>query len=128
MSNLKAQVVLEWGDGEYVFALRGKEIEELEQVCGKVGFGVIFQRVMFGAWFWADLYHTVRLGLIGGGLGPVEAKRLTDMYIGQTKAEAPLTGPNSPESVAQAVLSAVMHGFEDIPSGEAVAGETRPTE
>lgn len=129
MSNLKAEVVLEWGDGEYAFALKGAQIEELEQVCGKVGFGVIFQRVMLGTWFWADIYQTVRLGLIGGGMGAVEAKRLTDTYIGREKPNVPLAaGPNNPESVARAVLGAAMHGFEDIPSGEAMAGETRPTE
>lgn len=129
MSNPKAEIVLEWADGEYLFALRGAQIEELEQVCGKVGFGVIFQRVMLGAWFWGDIYHTVRLGLIGGGMGAVEAKRLTDMYIGRDKPSMPLAnGPNNPESVARSVLGAVMHGFEDIPSGEAQAEAKRPTE
>ena len=125
MSNPKAQVTLEWGDGEYLFALRGKEIEELEQVCGKIGFGAIFQRVSLGVWFWGDLYHTIRLGLIGGGMGPIEAKRLTDMYIGKDRPSVPMvSGPNSPETVAQAILKAVMHGLEDIPSGEARAGES----
>lgn len=125
MSNPKAEIVLEWADGEYLFALKGAQIEELEQVCGKVGFGVVFQRVMLGAWFWSDIYHTVRLGLIGGGMGSVEAKRLTDAYIGKDKAGLPLAaGPNNPESVARAVLGAVMHGFEDIAPGEVGAGET----
>jgi len=129
MSNPKAEVVLEWADGEYLFALKGAQIEELEQICGKVGFGAIFQRVMLGTWFWGDIYHTVRLGLIGGGMGAVEAKRLTDTYIGRDRPSVPLAaGPNNPESVARAVLGAVMHGFEDIPSGEAGAGETPATE
>lgn len=129
MGNPKAEIALEWGGGEHLFSLKGAQIEELEQVCGKAGFGVIFQRVMLGTWFWGDIYHSVRLGLIGGGMGAVEAKRLTDMYIGKDKPGVPLAnGPNSPESIARAVLGAVMHGFEDIPSGEAVAGETRPTE
>jgi hypothetical protein len=123
VGNPKAEITLEWGDGEYLFALKGKEIEELEQVCGKVGFGAIYQRVSLGVWFWGDLYHTVRLGLIGGGMGAIEAKRLTDMYIGRERPGMPLvSGPNSPESVAQAVLKAVMHGFEDIEPGEAPAG------
>lgn len=128
MGNPKAEVILEWADGEYLFALKGKEIEELQQICGKVGFGAIFQRVSLGQWFWGDLYHTIRLGLIGGGMGAVEAKRLTDMYISQEKPSAPLIrGPNSPETVAIAVLRAVMHGFEDISSGEAQAGESPAT-
>lgn len=124
MSNPKAEIALEWGDGEHLFALRGKEIEELEQVCGKVGFGAIYQRVNLGTWFFKDIYHTIRLGLIGGGMGAIEAKRLVDMYCGQTRIAAPLVrGPNSPEMVAQAILGAVMHGFEDIAPGEALAGE-----
>lgn len=127
--NLKAEVVLEWADGEYLFALKGNEIEELENVCGKIGFGAIYQRVSLGVWFWADLYHTVRLGLIGGGMGAVEAKRLTDTYIGRDKPGVPLvSGPNNPETVARAVLDAAMHGVGDIPSGEAPAGESPASE
>jgi len=119
---LKAEITLEWADGEYLFALKGAQIEELEHACGKVGFGVIYQRVMLGAWFWSDLYHTVRLGLIGGGMGAIEAKRLTDFYIGK-ETNRPLTGPNSPEAVARAVLGASMVGFGDLENpGE---GESR---
>lgn len=129
MSNPKAEIVLEWGGGEHLFSLKGAQIEELEQICGKVGFGAIYQRVSLGVWFWGDLYHTVRLGLIGGGMGAVEAKRLTDMYIGKEQKGVPLAGgPDSPESIARAVLGAVMHGFEDIPSGGAKAEAKRPTE
>lgn len=129
MGNPKAEVILEWGGGEHVFALKGAQIEELEQVCGKVGFGAIFQRVMLGVWFWGDIYHTVRLGLIGGGMGAVEAKRLTDAYIGKDKPGIPLAhGPNNPEGIARAVLGAVMHGFEDLPEGEAPAGESPASE
>ena len=129
MSSLKAEIVLEWADGEYPFALKGAQIEELEHVCGKVGFAAICQRVFLGVWFWGDIYHTVRLGLIGGGLGAVEARRLTDAYIGQDKPGIPLTsGPNNPESIAQAVLGAAMYGVEDIPVGEPPAGESPATE
>lgn len=121
--NLKAEVFLEWGDGEYLFALKGKEIEELEHQCGKVGFGAIFQRISMGVWFWGDIYHSIRLGLIGGGMGAVEAKRLTDMYVGQNPI--PLVGgPNNPESVALAVVSAAMTGVPDLPLGESQAGES----
>jgi hypothetical protein len=61
----------------------------------------------------------VRLGLIGGGLGAVDAKQKADFYIGHTKANYPLVaGPDNPESIAKAVLGAAMHGFEDLPPGE----------
>lgn len=114
--SLKPEIILEWGDGEYAFALYGDQIEEIQHQCGKVGFGAIYQRVTLGVWFWGDLYHTIRLGLIGGGMGAVEAKRLTDLYIKQPLA----TGPNCPETVARAVMGAAMHGLADLkPSGEA---------
>lgn len=117
--NLKAEITLEWADKEYLFALKGKEIEELEHVCGKVGFGAIFQRISMGVWFWGDLYHTIRLGLIGGGLGAVEAKRLTEMYVGQGVLAVPLAaGPNSPEQVALAIITAAMTGIPDLKTGE----------
>ncbi|MFC6487367.1 GTA-gp10 family protein [Nitratireductor sp. GCM10026969] len=119
MGNPKAEITLEWADGEYLFALKGAQIEELEAVCGKVGFGAIYQRVMNGSWFWSDLYHVIRLGLIGGGLGAVEAKRLTETYIQQPLG----SGPNCPFSVASSVLGAVMFGFEDIPPKKPKAGE-----
>lgn len=125
---LKAEVVLEWGGGEHLFALKGKEIEELQSVCGKIGFAAIYQRVMVGQWFWADLYHTIRLGLIGGGMGQVEAKRLTDFYMGSEAGEnrSPLAaGPNSPVSVARAIMVAVMNGMDDIPTGESAPGKAR---
>lgn len=38
MSNLGAEVVLEWGDGQYLFSLKGKQIEELETLQ-KAGIG-----------------------------------------------------------------------------------------
>ncbi len=117
-------ITLEWADGQsYPFALYGKQIEELQSVCGNVGLGLIFQRVSLGQWFFGDLYHTVRLGLIGGGMGPVEAMRKVDMYCGKDHIEMALVageGANSVENVAQAILKSVMLGFRDIPkTGEA---------
>lgn len=120
--NLRAEVTLEWGDGVYRFALKGKEIEELEFLCG-AGFGVVYQRVTLGAWAYKDLYQTIRLGLIGGGMGAVEAKRLTDLYIQQPL----VAGPNSPESVAGAVLGAIMVGVADLPPGKTEGGAKPPT-
>lgn len=117
--SLKSEIILEWGDGEFLFALKGTQIEELENICGKVGFAAIYQRIQLGMWKWGDLYHVIRLGLIGGGMGAVEAKRKVDMYINVPLA----AGPNNPESVAKAVLGAVFMGFEDIPTpGENQAG------
>lgn len=127
--SLKAEVVLTWGDGDYLFALKGGQIEELQHKCGDIGFGAIYQRVMLGQFYWGDLYHIARLGLIGGGMGAVEAKGKIDFYMGNEAGEnrAPLArGPNSPVSLAQAILGATMQGMESGPPGEAKPGEARP--
>lgn len=117
--SLTNRVVLEWADGEFPFKLDGEEIEELERSCGKIGIGAIFQRVMLGTYFRRDITETIRLGLIGGGMGPVEAKRKTDRY-GNMPFES---GPNSPVMVAKAVLNAAFIGLEDVePPGEPQAG------
>lgn len=126
--SLKAEKVIEWADGEYLFALKADQIEELQHVCGNVGFGVIYQRVMLGAWFQSDITNIIRLGLIGGGKGAVEANRLVKMY-----AKPPyIAGPNNPESLARAILQLTMHGMEDLDQsgedkpGESPAGTTSP--
>lgn len=112
--SLKAEEVLEWADGEFLFALKSDQIEELQRVCGDVGFGVIYQRVMLGTWSIGDLRHTIRLALIGGGMGAVEAKRKVDTY-----ANPPLvTGPNNPETLARRIMQIAMHGMEKTEPGE----------
>lgn len=102
----RAEATLEWADGEYSFALKGKQIEEL-QVLSKTGFGAIYRRVMAGDWHYEDIYHTIRLGLMGGGMGAVEAKRMCDLYVDGVSLAA---GPNSPLIVAQALLGISVMG------------------
>lgn len=118
---LKGEVTLEWADGEFLFALKSAQIEELQHVCGNVGFGVIYQRLMLGAWSLGDIHHTIRLALIGGGMDPILARRKVEMY-----AAPPLvSGPNNPEKLARAIAKAAMHGLETMEtssSGEAAPG------
>jgi hypothetical protein len=118
---LKGEVTLEWADGEFLFALKSAQIEELQHVCGNVGFGVIYQRLQLGAWSLGDIQHTIRLALIGGGMDPILARRKVDMY-----AKPPLVaGPNNPEKLARAIVQAAMHGLETLETsspGEAAPG------
>ena len=123
------KVVLEFGGGEYAFALNGKQVEELQKLCGSpnkegvlvpVGFGLIYQRAALGAWFHGDIYHSIRLGLEGGGMGAVDARRVADMYAVPPYRSGVIGGP---EMTAQAIIRAAMHGFEDLPPGEAQAPE-----
>lgn len=118
----KAEIVLEWADGEYLFALKNAHIEELQTIC-KAGFGEIVQRVLLGRWFYKDISETIRLGFIGGGMGAIEAKNKRDFYMKVAPLADP-NNPNSPEAVAKAILQAVTFGIEDLdlPPGEKEAG------
>lgn len=107
MSRLGA-VTLEFADGEYPFRLRMAQLIELDETC-QVG----PQRMLIdfaesnGRTKW--IREIIRLGLIGGGLKPVEASRLVKSYVD----ERPLM-----ESVlhAQVILSAAVVGMpEDSP-------------
>lgn len=137
MANLSAEVTLEWADSEYLFALKAKQIEELEHILNE-GIGRICARVMSGVDFsYKHLRETIRLGLIGGGLDAVSAKRLVEAYvdgapIGPFKADAEgnkikdekgrfIPDPMSSLSVANAILNAVYFGWSDLP--KVVAGE-----
>lgn len=128
--SLTNRVVLEWADGEFEFALGGKEVRELQSVCGfvnkdgirqAIGFGAIYQRMSLGVWFDEDIYHTIRLGLIGGGMNFVEAKRKADMYAAPPYRAGEKTGS---EQVALAIIGATMHGIAAVepPPGERQAG------
>lgn len=119
--NLKAEISLMFGYEKYLFALKGKEIEELEYQCGKTGFGVIYQRVMLGQWAVSDLSYIIRLGLIGGGMNILKAQELTERHC-----VPPYAGESRAEDVARAILAATMVGFEDIKDKPPVGEKKRP--
>ena len=73
-------VNLQWGDGEYPFALNIGQIRELEAVKN-IGIGALYERLISGAWYGDDAYHIIRLGLIGGGMTPTEALRKCETYV-----------------------------------------------
>lgn len=114
MSRLSAEIELNWGPGVFTFALKAKQIEELEHVC-KEGIGRICMRVFSGVDFsYVHLRETIRLGLIGGGLAPVEAKRLIDVYVDGQPID-PTGDPSSTLKTANAILKATHFGWEELP-------------
>lgn len=143
MPNTSAEVTLKWADGSYLFALKGKQIEELQRVCGfnkePVGIAVIADRVFRGHYYHLDIVETIRLALIGGGTPAVRARDLIDTYVVDQPYDRP-GDPSSPLKTATAILDAVFFGVAEIdlkdrdeeedgagegpPKGEAVAGET----
>jgi hypothetical protein len=120
--NLKAEIILKWGDGEYLFALKGKQIEHLEKACD-AGIGDIAHRVMSLRPRYGDIKNILWLGLEGGGMPPVVVKEKMDRFFdGQPLAA--LGDPSSPLATAAAVIQAAYFGVGDIPKGEAPAGES----
>lgn len=69
-----------FGDSEHKFALPFPLIEELQRKTG-VSIGILFQRVRGLTFSIADIRETIRLGLIGGGMEPVEAFKLVKTYV-----------------------------------------------
>ena len=77
--NYSAERELTWGDGPHVFKLGIKQIGELQKNCN-AGLGAIVSRVFSGGYYVEDIAETIRLGLIGAGTSPEDAKRLCDAY------------------------------------------------
>jgi hypothetical protein len=114
-------ISLIWGDGEHRFRLAIGQLRELQEKCD-AGPAEIAGRLADGRWRVNDVWETVRLGLIGGGMPASDAHRLTTRYVD----ERPWL-----ESVpaAQAVLMAALVGAPEEPVGkdEAAEAETGAT-
>lgn len=106
--NHQAEVVLDFGDGEYLFRLNVKQIVELEEKC-LAAFAVVHARLWNGIWTVNDVTETIRLGLIGGGMDPAKARKLTERYGVPFKHSYP---------IAKLVINAPMFGFEVSPLGK----------
>lgn len=76
----RCRIDLEWADGTYSFCLPLAQLEELQTQC-EAGPLVIARRLEAGDWTYGDIYHTIRLGLIGGGMTPVEALKKCKAYV-----------------------------------------------
>ena len=77
---MDTSVTLDFGDGTYIFRLGVDQIRELEKTLD-MGLLRIFRRVNSDDCRLEDCEHTIRLGLIGGGMEPVKALRLQRKYV-----------------------------------------------
>ena len=68
-----------FGDAEHRFCLTDPMLAELEKITG-LGTGVLFFSMIPPAYPAEHLREIIRLGLIGGGMAPEQAKRLCDAY------------------------------------------------
>jgi hypothetical protein len=108
-------ITLTWGDGEHRFRLAIGQLRELQEKCD-AGPAEIAVRLADGRWRVNDVRETIRLGLIGGGMPPGDALKLTVRFVD----ERPWL-----ESVpaAQAVLMAALVGAPEEPVGKPGAAE-----
>lgn len=100
-----ASISLDWADGTYTFRLAWAQLSELQEKCDAGPF-VILDRLGHGSWKIEDIANVMRLGLIGGGLEPVKALKLTRAYV-ETRP------PMENLMYAQAILSVAVMGAPD---------------
>lgn len=98
------EIVMAFGDDDYLFRFTVKQIAELQEKC-KAGIGTIYRRVAMGEYYAEDLTESVRLGLIGGGVEATKARVLIERYLD------PIPMLNRLE-YAQAILAACVVGYE----------------
>lgn len=68
-----------FGDRDHAFCLTDPMLAELERITG-LGVGALYFQFVNGAYPANLLTEVIRLGLIGGGTDPEDAKRLCDAY------------------------------------------------
>lgn len=110
---------LVWTGGEHPFALSMGEIEALQQATG-FGPHRLLTRMVERDWMVGEIKHTIRLGLIGGGMaqkdaGPIVARLFDEHPLFEF---LPL---------ATMILQHALSGPEDDPVGKPRGVETPPT-
>lgn len=133
MTSYDPRVTIFFGDGDYEFALPLAQRFEVERLVGKRFAAISPDMGLYGAlpsiltrigqrlWFGDDLREVLRLGLIGGGMSPKDAKQLVDTYG---------PGARSDEECLEPVMTLLNHTLfppEDLDLGDrakkAMAGE-----
>lgn len=112
-----ATVTFDWADGTHSFRLAWGQLAELQEKCD-AGPYVVLQRLHSGEWRIEDVSNIIRLGLIGGGMEPAPALKLTRAYV---EARPPM------ENIipAQVILSAALTGAPEEKVGEGDAANQK---
>lgn len=102
-----ARLTLDFGDGSYEFRLGYRQLMELQEKTDAGPDWLLYRLTAPNAenrgWRVEDVSHIIRLGLIGGGMAPVDALKLVRKYV----EERPLMESLPP---AQIILSAALVG------------------
>lgn len=113
MKRLSAEVVLMWGSGDdYLFALKGKQIEQLEITHGR-GIALLAREIIQHQCSYSLIRDVILLGLEGGGMHPVEAEKLMRRYFEGVPLAA-ANDPTAPLNMAIAIMSAAWFGVDMI--------------
>lgn len=117
-----AKITLEWGDGEYDFKLGIGELEELEVTTRRVknvegeysylGPIALHESLTKGTCLVRDVREVLRIGLVGGGTKPVDARHLVQRYVD----EVPDFLIN--RRIAALIVGAVLAGYDIEPMGK----------
>lgn len=111
-------IELDFADSTHHFRLAWGELMKLQEACD-AGPYVVLDRLVSGRWRVQDISETLRLGLIGGGMAPVDALKLVREYV---EGRPPLENL----VIAQRVLGAAVVGVPEEEVGkksEAASGE-----
>lgn len=100
-----ARITEYFGDDEYDFRLAYGQLLELQEKTG-LGPFALYRRFMNDDWGVADIFETIRIGLIGGGMVPRDAFKLAKKYV---QNDPPLEWLN----LARIILIAGLHGAPD---------------
>lgn len=112
-------ITFDWADGEHTFRLAIGHLRELQDKCD-AGPMQIFDRLSSRTWRVDDVREVIRIGLIGGGMKPLEAMVLTKRYVDEQAI-------NLVENAlaAQNILLAALVGVKDDQVGKEEAGEKK---
>lgn len=125
-----AKVTLEWADGEYDFKMGIGELRELQEKTRRIknvsGEYVyispirLFSMLTAEEWMVDDVKEAIRIGLVGGGMAPIDASRLVKRYV----EEVPDWTVNC--RVAANVIAAALLGWEAEPLGKSEGAKIKP--
>lgn len=114
--NRNGVVEFDFGDDRHRFRLALGELEELQEKTG-VGPFMLMQRLITGEWRTQDVTNTLRLGLVGGGMRPLDALELVRRYVEQRPDWL------SNAAAARLVIFAALAGAPEEAPGKSAAPE-----
>jgi hypothetical protein len=110
------------GEDDFDLCLRTGELIDLSEIrdCGP---SLILDRLRTNTWYIQDVTETIRLALIGGGMGPRDAAKLVSRSVKEAYFQEYMT-------IAIECLFAALAGIDDMPEedddepGEPMTPET----